>query len=101
MNSQRLVRVGHKDLENVKALVLHHFAVIAKQVHAYLQMISAVDVSRHNTVVRAVQQDFSKKFDRLAFGDIATGLYQGTVVSLEEYIEVRRQVSRDEVLMSR
>lgn len=99
LDRNRLVRVGHKDLEDVEAFVLHHFAVVAQQVHADLEMFSSVNVLRHDVIVGSVQQDFAQKLDGLPFGDIAVRLHQYAVVFVEKELKVHLQVSWNEVLV--
>ncbi len=60
LHGDRFVRVGDEDLEDVEALVLDHFAVVAQQVHADLEVLAAVDIGRHDVVVGAVQQDLAQ-----------------------------------------
>lgn len=75
MNGDGFMRIRNEHLEHVESFVLHHFPVVSKKVHAYLQMLAAIDVRRHDAVVGPVQQEFTKKFDRLSFGDIAVRLH--------------------------
>jgi hypothetical protein len=51
LNRHRLVRVCHEDLEHMESLVLNHFPVIAEKVHANLEMLTSVDIGRHDAVV--------------------------------------------------
>lgn len=62
--------VCDKDLEDVEAFVLDHFAVVLEQVHAKLEVLAAVDVFGHDVVVCAVEEDFTEEFDGLAFCDV-------------------------------
>lgn len=101
LNRQRLMGVGDKYFENMKTLVLDHLSIVSKQVHAYLQMFAAVDICSHNTVVGAVQQDLTKKLDRLTLRNITIRLNQCIIVFVEEEIEVCREVSWNEVFVSR
>jgi len=72
----------------MKALVLHHLAVVSEQVHANLQMLSAVDVLGHDVVVGSVEEDLAQELDGLPLGDVAVGLDQYVVVLVEEQLEV-------------
>lgn len=65
------MRIRNEHLEHVEPFVLDHFPVVSEKVHAYFQVLAAVDVRRHDAVVGPVQQEFAKEFDRLSFGDIA------------------------------
>lgn len=89
------MRVRDKDLEDVEALVLDHFAVVAEEVHADLEMLAAVDVGGHNGVVGAVEEDLAEEFDGLALCDVAVGLDEDVVVFVEEEVEVGGEVSGD------
>lgn len=100
LNWQRLMRVGDKYLENMETFVLNHLSIVSKQIHTYLQMLAAVDIGSHNAVIGAVQQDLTKKLDRLTLRDITIRLNQGIIVFIEEKIEIRRKVSRNEILVS-
>lgn len=51
LHRHALVRVRHKDFENVEPLILHHFPVVSEQVHADLQVLPPVDVGGHDVVV--------------------------------------------------
>jgi len=88
LHRNRLVGVGDEDLEDMKALVLHHLAVVSEQVHANLQMLSAVDVLGHDVVVGSVEEDLAQELDGLPLGDVAVGLDQYVVVLVEEQLEV-------------
>lgn len=54
-----LVGVGHKDLENVEALVLDHFPIVSEKIHANLEVLAAINVRRHNVIVGAVKKQLS------------------------------------------
>ena len=79
-------------LENMEPFVLNHFAIVAKQVHAYFQMVSTVNILSHDVVVDPIQQELSKELDRLALCDIRAGIDQNAIVALEEEIKVCAQV---------
>lgn len=100
LNRQRLMGVGDKHFENMETLVLDHLPIVSKQVHTYLQMLAAVDIGSHNAVVGAVQQDLTKKLDRLTLRDVTIRLNQCIIVFVEEEIEIRRKVSRNEIFVS-
>jgi len=55
-----LVRIGYKDLEHVKALVLNHLPVVSQKVHANLQMLPSIDISCHYGVIGPVKKDLAK-----------------------------------------
>lgn len=57
----RLLRVGHKNLEDVKGLELDGFGGAAEQVHHDLEVLRLVDVSHHDLEVRAIQQELAQK----------------------------------------
>lgn len=101
LNCDRLVRVRHEDLKDVKALVLHHLAVVAEEVHADLEVLAPVDIGRHDVVVGAVQQYLAEKLDRLPLRDVAVGLDQYVVVPVEKELKVDGKVSRYELLVFR
>ena len=54
LDSNGLVGVGNKDLEDMEALVLDHFPVVAEEVHADLEMLAPINVCSHNAVVGSV-----------------------------------------------
>jgi len=68
----------------VESFVLHHFAIIAQQFHAQLEVLPALHISHHYVVIRTVQQDLSQQLDALPLGHIRVRLYQNIVESLEE-----------------
>ena len=88
------------NLEDVKALVLHHLAVVAQQIHAQLQVVTRVDVGGHDVVVGAVEQDLAQQLDRLPLGHVRARLHQHLVVGGEEALEVDLEVLRDDLLVS-
>lgn len=94
------MRVRHKHLEDMEALVLHHLAVVSEQVHADFEVLASVDVGDHDAVVGAVEENFAEQFDGLAFGDVAVGLDENIVVFFEEEIEVDGEVAGDEILVA-
>ena len=59
-------------LEDMKPFILDHFAVVTKQIHTDLQMITSVNVLSHNIEVDSIQQELSKQLDGLALCDIRT-----------------------------
>ena len=63
--------IGNKDLEDVEALVLNHFSVVAEKIHANLQVFAAVDVGYHDAIVGAIQENLSEQFYGLALRNIA------------------------------
>lgn len=68
------MRIRNENLEHVEPFILDHFPVVSKEIHAYFQVLATIDVSRHDAIVGAVQQQFAKEFDGLSFGDIAVRL---------------------------
>jgi len=95
------VRIGDKNFENMETLILNHFSVVSEKIHANLQMLSAVNVCRHNAVIRAVEKNLSKEFDRLSFRNVAVGLDEGGVISGEKQVEVDRKIPWYEFFMLR
>lgn len=93
------MRIGDENLENVEPFILDHFPVIPQQVHAYLEVFTGVYICRHDAVVGAVKEDLSEKLNGLSFGDVAIRLYQGSVVSFEEHVEVGRKISGHKILV--
>lgn len=51
LNGHRLVRVSHKDLEDVKPFVLNHLPIVSQEVHYDLEVLASVDVCSHDVVV--------------------------------------------------
>lgn len=94
------MRIRNEHLEHVKSFVLDHFPVVSEKIHAYFQVLAAVDVRRHDAVVGPVQQKFAKEFDRLSFGDIAVRLHQSIVVFIKEEVEVCGEIFRNQVFVS-
>ena len=76
----------------MEALVLHHLAVVFKQIHAHFQVLAAVDVFGHDVVVGAVEEQFAEEFYGLAFCDVGWGLDESGVVAGEEEGEVDGEV---------
>ena len=76
----------------MKALVLHHFAIVFEQVHAQFQVFATVDVLGHDVVVGAVEQEFAEEFNALAFCNVRGGLDEDGVVASEEEGEVDGEV---------
>lgn len=72
----------------MEPFVLHHFPVVLEQRHAHFEVVSVVDVPRHNGVVVAVEKDLAKELDGLTFCHVGVGLDEGVVVFLEEEGEV-------------
>ena len=95
------MRIGDKNFENMETLILNHFSVVSEKIHANLQMLSAVNVCRHNAVIRAVEKNLSKEFDRLSFRNVAVGLDEGGVISGEKQVEVDRKIPWYEFFMLR
>lgn len=62
--------ICNENLEDVEAFVLDHLAVVLEQVHAKLEVLAAVDVFGHDVVICAVEEDFAKELDGLAFCDV-------------------------------
>lgn len=91
--------VGHKDLEHMEAFVLHHFAVIPKQIHANLEVLAAVNVRCHDIVVGAVEQELAEKFNRLALRNVTIRLDQNMVILVEEHVKVDGKIARNEVFV--
>lgn len=48
------------DLENVKSLILHHLPVVSEEIHASFEVVSAVNICRHDIIIGAVQKNFAK-----------------------------------------
>lgn len=99
LHGDGLVRVGYEDLEHVKALVLDHLAVVTQEIHADLEVLAAVDIGRHDVVIRPVQEELAQEFDRLPFCDVARGLDEDVIVFVEEHVEVDSQIPRYNVLV--
>jgi len=83
----------------MESLVLHHPSVVLELPHDQFQIISRIDIARHDLVKLAIQQDFSQQLDALALCNIALRSYQNVVVALEEHIKVGADVLRDQRLM--
>src|SRR3569833_329956 len=99
LDGDRLIGVRHEHLEHVETFVLHHLALVAQQVHADLEVLPAIHVLGHDSVVGPVQQDLAQQLDRLPLGHVAAGLHEHVVVLVEEALEVDGQVPRDDVLV--
>lgn len=54
----------------MEAFVLNHFSIILENVHAQFEIVPAVDILRHDTVICPIKEEFTKQLDRLALGDI-------------------------------
>ncbi len=83
----------------MKALILHHLALVLQQVHAQLQVRAAVDVRRHDLVVGAVQQYLAQQPDGLPLRHVALRLHQDGVVLREEQLKVDVQVIGEQRFM--
>lgn len=99
LHGYRLVGIGHKDLEHVEALVLNHFSIVSKEVHANFEVFAAVDIRSHDIVVGTVQKKFSQEFNRLSLGDVTVRLDQHMVVSLKKHIKIDREVAWNNLLV--
>lgn len=86
------MRVRDEDFENVEAFVLDHFAIVLEQVHAELEVVAAVDVFGHDVVVCAVEEEFAKELDGLAFCDVRIRLDEGGIIAGEEEVEINGEV---------
>jgi len=51
LNGNRLVRVSHKDLEDVEPFILNHLSIISQEVHYDFEVLASVDVCCHDVVV--------------------------------------------------
>ena len=60
-NGLALVRVCHKDLEDVEGLKLNVLGLVAQQVHHQFQIFRAANVRGHHIEVRPVQKKLSQK----------------------------------------
>jgi len=67
---------------------LHHLAIIFQLPHDELKVVAGLDETGHYFVELTVQQDFTKKLDGLALGDITFRLDKDVVVLVEEEVEV-------------
>ena len=88
-------------LEDVEGFVLHHPPVVFQLPHDKLQVITRIDISRHDLVELPIQKYLAKKFDGLSFRDIAVALNKNIVVFVEEQFEVRTDVLRNQLLVFR
>lgn len=100
LNGNGFVRIGNEDFENMEAFVLHHLPVVSQQVHTYLQMLATVNVCGHDAIVRPVQEDLAEELDRLPFSNITIRLNQDVVVFVKEQVEIGRQISGYQLLVS-
>lgn len=55
LDGNGLVWVCDEYFEDMETLVLHHLAIVPKEVHADLEMLAAIDISSHDTVIGAVE----------------------------------------------
>jgi hypothetical protein len=74
----------------MKSLILYHFSVVSKEIHASFQVIAAVNICCHDIIVGAVQQDFPKQLDALSLRHVGVGLDQNLMISAEEQAIIRR-----------
>ena len=85
----------------MKTFVLNHLSIVFQQVHAQLQMLASINILCHNAVIGPVEQDFSKKFNRLTLGHVRVRLDQNPVVLLKKHIEIDVQELGDELFVLR
>lgn len=72
----------------MEAFILHHLPIVFELPHDQLEIFAGFNVSGHDFVELAVQQDLSQQLDGLPFRDIAFGLDQYVVVLFEEQCKV-------------
>lgn len=70
---------NHTDLEDMERFKLNVTALVSQQVHHHLEVGLVSDVTRHNGVIRSIEQDLAEKFDRLSFGDVVGGEDEGRI----------------------
>lgn len=80
----------------MESFVLHHFPIVLEQRHAHFEVVSVIDIPRHNSVVVAVEKNLAKELNRLTFCHVGVGLNEGGVVFLEEQGEVGFEEVGDE-----
>lgn len=86
LDLERFVRIGGEDLaesachcapccasylEDVESLILYHTSIILQLPHDKLQIVSRIDISRHDFVELPIEQYFAKQLDALPLGDVA------------------------------
>lgn len=72
----------------METLIVDHPSVVEQQLHDDLQMLSRIDICRHDIVVRTVKQDFPQELDGLPLRNIALRLDENRVVLCEERVKV-------------
>ena len=87
--------------EHMERFILHHLPLIPQLPHDELQIIPRIDISRHDLVKRAIQQHFSQQFNRLPLRDVTLALNEDVVVPIEEQVEIRADVRRNQLLVFR
>ena len=50
-----LVWVCDENFEDMETLILHHLAIVPKEIHADLEMLAAVDIGSHDTVIGTIE----------------------------------------------
>ena len=88
-------------LEHMERFILHHLPLIPQLPHDELQIIPRIDISRHDLVKRAVQQHLAQQLDRLPLRDVTLALNEDVVVPVEEQVEIRADVRRNQLLVFR
>ena len=87
--------------EHVEGFILHHLPLIPQLPHNQLQIVTRVDISCHDLIKRPIEQHLSQQLDRLPLRDITLALNEDVIVPLEEQVEVRADVRRNQLLVFR
>lgn len=85
----------------METLVLHHPPIILQLPHDQLEIVSRIDIARHDLVELTVEQDLSQQLDALPLRDITLRSYQNVVVALKEHVKVGTDVLCDQRLVLR
>lgn len=78
-DSALIVSLFRTHLENVERLKLDIPTLVAQEVHHHLEIGLGADISGHDAVIGSIEQDLSKKFEGLSFGDIVGGQYKRSI----------------------